>query len=525
MNNNDKLVQLPKTHIHQGINFLNNLKEFSDAENNSKTFKFYHMYMPHAPFLLDKELNYRTDAHGFSAYQEYAIASLKLMGGYLSKLKSIGAYDNSAIIITADHGGGEYHDRSYDHKSGEYKKIPTIGRQVASGKPLLLVKEFSNNGPLSLSDKPLSLLDVAPTLGDFAGISIDTEGIPLKDIPDDSPRERTYFHYSFTSWSSAYLDDFEVFKIDGHVFEEGAWQRKGTLAQERKVEQNSKYELGRLVKYGTDIQEGVDYSNAFIEEESDFDKMFVSSKSGSLEISLDLAHPLPQQGLLILDLEFGPTNKSDREAEIKFSSGKSFGLRMPESDAPGRLVFSPTQIEKSKKRISFSVGILDKENNSTIRLSSLRLSQADLPLIDLFSSIKLSDNIQRFVPLGFAVANKIARWTNDTHASINFRASARLFDDAILTVDLARFAREVNPEKFTARINGFVLPRISPEKVIQNINGKLTFDLSRVPPTKTGFYKLEFITEVTSPFSLGDSTDRRTLGVYIRSISFDFPAE
>ena len=91
------------------------------------------------------------------AYQEYAIASLKLMITYLKELKNLGIYDNSSIIISADHGSGEYTDKVYNSSEGRYLPALKNGKVMASGKPLLLVKNYLENHPLKISSKPVSL--------------------------------------------------------------------------------------------------------------------------------------------------------------------------------------------------------------------------------------------------------------------------------------------------------------------------------------------------------------------------------
>lgn len=73
-----------------------------EVRYNNKTFCLYHLLGAHAPFMVNENMQ----NVGISKAIYQAKASLKLVNEFLLKLKKAGVYDNSIIVIAADHGNG-----------------------------------------------------------------------------------------------------------------------------------------------------------------------------------------------------------------------------------------------------------------------------------------------------------------------------------------------------------------------------------------------------------------------------------
>lgn len=79
------------------------LKEVQNEEFttvNDKIFKIYHVEGAHIPFVFDEKLNRVSNSN----YEMSVEGTLYLAEEFIKKLKESGIYDNSAIIILADHG-------------------------------------------------------------------------------------------------------------------------------------------------------------------------------------------------------------------------------------------------------------------------------------------------------------------------------------------------------------------------------------------------------------------------------------
>lgn len=85
-----------------------------------------------------------------ASYQINA-ASLKRLGLWFSYLQELGVYDNSRIVIVADHGHELYAERMRDFKTD----TRSINRYV----PLFLVKDFGATGPISTDNNFMTNAD------------------------------------------------------------------------------------------------------------------------------------------------------------------------------------------------------------------------------------------------------------------------------------------------------------------------------------------------------------------------------
>ena len=114
-------------------------------------FQFVHCEGSHIPYDMDKNLN-STGEKG--TYEQKIAASLTLIKTYLQRLKGNGFYDNSAIVIMADHGVG------------------TAGYELPYGildreNPILLIKGIKEKHQMLKSDKPVSYMDLQDAFCDL----------------------------------------------------------------------------------------------------------------------------------------------------------------------------------------------------------------------------------------------------------------------------------------------------------------------------------------------------------------------
>ena len=104
---------------------------------------------------------------------------MEIFTNYISQLKEIGVYDNSTIILTADHG------------------MPSI--DIAS--PIMLVKpQGRTNDRLTINSAPGNLqTDLLPTILDSIGLEHEPLEYSLMEMDENMQRERTLriLGYSF----------------------------------------------------------------------------------------------------------------------------------------------------------------------------------------------------------------------------------------------------------------------------------------------------------------------------------------
>lgn len=221
---------------HAAVRFIENARSLSSAAFEQRAFKFYHLMIPHAPFSLDEDLNVSRLPRGAEGFRRQSRSAVELVEQLIEALKAAGVYDDALIVVVSDHGGGEYVDQVNlnDLPDGlltgllpENADIP--GRHLASGLPLLLVKRPGDTGALSISDAPVSLGDLAATMGQMLHLQRDFPGSDMFTLDEDQARSRRYLFFEFDGWRSSYLPDMIEYSVEGFSWDPNNWRRTGRL--------------------------------------------------------------------------------------------------------------------------------------------------------------------------------------------------------------------------------------------------------------------------------------------------------
>ena len=102
------------------------------ASADKPAFRFYHLNGPHPPFTM----NAQGETVEKSDEAAQALGSLAIVSDYLSRMKDLGVYDRSTVIVMADHGVGHFSN--------------------AEQTPLFMVRPAGADHPFEVSDLPLS---------------------------------------------------------------------------------------------------------------------------------------------------------------------------------------------------------------------------------------------------------------------------------------------------------------------------------------------------------------------------------
>ncbi len=190
-----------------------------DAESSrsaSGQYIYWHVILPHGAFVLDRECAYigriaqaeRTPQADQVRYLEQVQCANKLLTLLMNRLASMGRLDDALIVVQADHG-------NYLHPVDlgvlyQYDPLDVSVPRVDSAKDdsstwsselievkasaLLLVK-FPGQSAASRSDKPVEMIDIAPTILHYFGIEPPRSmlGIPVQDMPASPARDRLFF--------------------------------------------------------------------------------------------------------------------------------------------------------------------------------------------------------------------------------------------------------------------------------------------------------------------------------------------
>lgn len=142
-------------------------------KTDKKSFKFMHTEGGHIPFSYDKDLNI---IDGYTYYSVKVESNITLLKAWLERLKANDAYDNTVIIIMADHGD---------------TNLNSATDMFVRANPMFMIKGIGEHHEFAVSDKPISYLDL---MGIYTKL-LDgaTAEQSTADIPDE--RGRTFMWY------------------------------------------------------------------------------------------------------------------------------------------------------------------------------------------------------------------------------------------------------------------------------------------------------------------------------------------
>ncbi len=147
----------------------------------------------------------------YSHYQSN-VAALIQLGKWFDYLKQLGVYDNTRIIVVADHGYGV--DMNLLDELIIDKEIPPGIGDAETYFPLLLVKDFNSSGEIKTSDEFMTNADV-PTLAFSNLIKNPTNPFTGKAI--NNSEKTAHDQYIIASY------DFDIAKNNGNQYLPAIW--------------------------------------------------------------------------------------------------------------------------------------------------------------------------------------------------------------------------------------------------------------------------------------------------------------
>lgn len=180
--------------------FLHDSKKM-DLSSTQNTFHFYHVEGIHRPYCFDRNFEKLDEQKwGRNSMLDAGRGILVMVERYFDRLKELGIYDDSVIIIMADHGG---------------KWVEDDGDYLRRHNPLLLVKGKNEKHEFDISQKPISYDDLQD-----AYINL-LDGMTGEEIfpHNNDKRQRIYINDT----------DFAEYATEGHAFDYDAMQPTGVI--------------------------------------------------------------------------------------------------------------------------------------------------------------------------------------------------------------------------------------------------------------------------------------------------------
>lgn len=181
--------------------FYHDLLDSKVTLKKQKAFKFIHIEGGHSPYRYDENVNLIKNA----TYETNVQACMTITKRYFDMLKESGVYDNSVILVMADHG--------YE---GGY------GQGVDRQNPILFAKGRNESHTFAVSDAPISHDDLQEA---YVRLLNGSKSDEIFDAKEGDVRERNYLLYALrdknhmTEYTTlGHASDMDALKKTGNVF-------------------------------------------------------------------------------------------------------------------------------------------------------------------------------------------------------------------------------------------------------------------------------------------------------------------
>ncbi len=167
--------------------FLENMT----TDERPGSYNYFHVAGGHGPVQFGENCNYvGTQKPNYETIRAQVTCTLLQLESLVQKLKQLGIYDETMIIINSDHGS-RYLTTSLN-SVGDRVILPQVS---GSANPAILVKPQNMRGPLRFSRAPVSIGDVPATINDVFALDGQFPGIPMFSLNETSERERVFLWY------------------------------------------------------------------------------------------------------------------------------------------------------------------------------------------------------------------------------------------------------------------------------------------------------------------------------------------
>lgn len=222
------------------LQFLEEISAGLNADRDKPVYKLFHLMLSHRPTVGNEQCEYdgirktwRTNV------TVQARCGLSRVAGLLNAMKELGVYDNTLVILMADHGAW-IPARGYEIEQGDVPgegggPTPTMAGMAL---PVLAIKPPGSNGPIAVSSAPTTIADVPATVASIMGFESGFEGWNVFEPPAGTTRTRVFFDYAYgkNARHPGYLHVMAEYAIDGDPFDYESWRLRGRRLPEGETE-------------------------------------------------------------------------------------------------------------------------------------------------------------------------------------------------------------------------------------------------------------------------------------------------
>jgi hypothetical protein len=241
----------------EGIRFMEQMTRNAKSDSEKNTFKYVHLLVSHVPLRVNESLEYEEMELVRENFKRQAKGSLKLVSMLLEKLKEIDAYDQTMILVLADHGIGRQVEAEADKLEVSRGYVSPMTKDIMGrAHVLVLRKPFMSRQELTVSDAPIALSDIGKTILSELKLQDEIPGMSAFDVSDSAIRDRRVFYAERGKHGRQFHKNFmppmHEYIVSGPGWKNESWRRTYRTFTSGGIKDVSpeQYEYGTKITFG-----------------------------------------------------------------------------------------------------------------------------------------------------------------------------------------------------------------------------------------------------------------------------------
>jgi hypothetical protein len=222
--------------------FLQDLIDNMSVNRSKPVYKFIHLLTSHGPFIVNEDCEYSGKVLGWNRknIKIQQKCALEHFMEFLNKLKLMGIYESSLIIVHADHGAGARIKMRNMYKLLNRDSIfinkKEFTRIVGAVLPLMAIKPPYSKGALKISKAQVALTDIPATISSILYLNETFNGKSVFEIGPNEVRERKYYYCTKNQdFSDGFYNCLYEYNIKGSVFDGTSWRLASKIKQANRL--------------------------------------------------------------------------------------------------------------------------------------------------------------------------------------------------------------------------------------------------------------------------------------------------
>ncbi len=202
--------------------FLEDLATEMSTDRDTPVYKIIHVMLSHRPFVGNERCEFDGRKRGSrDEVTTHAQCGLLSVLKVLQRMKDLGIYDSSLIVLMADHG-------AWVPVENFESSTRVDALTVAMATPTLAIKPPDAGHAFQVSNVPSSMIDIPTTIADLAAIDGGFGGESVFSIEAGVARDRRHLTYAYglNPDAKGYLFPMQEWLVNGNPYESESWQRR-----------------------------------------------------------------------------------------------------------------------------------------------------------------------------------------------------------------------------------------------------------------------------------------------------------